>query len=397
MRKRYFGDEMIAQEYTRDATNLLAMVKHDMKFNGLGQLSRRVVLANGVILMASSVFGQDEVRVYAPPVTGGQPTAEAEPLPQLPSFVVVGQCSFPDGSYRPTLWTDGKNPIDLGTLPGFPSGWASAVGGGNGVIFAAVNSDYGDNATYEASRWSAGALEDIGHLPITGGSQQTFAYGVSANGGVIVGESYTKDFFNSNAFMWTHKAGITQLFPDASAGAARAVSADGKVICGSGGGFVQVIGGDLTYWTGDGFFDAYALSRDGSTAVGQHLDPITPPYTDRPSRWVVATGEAVHFSDEIGIAKGVSYDGKISAGSLNEGYPGGTAFRHTDADGLTNLGAGAANGISGTGRIVVGNDGDLPVWWDGANTKHLLPLLAGAITGDAAAVAEIAPPPPAIP
>ncbi len=66
MRKRYFGDTDAAQEYTRDAAKLLAQVKQQMGFAGLSQLSRRIVLPNGTVLVASSVFGQDEVQVYAP-------------------------------------------------------------------------------------------------------------------------------------------------------------------------------------------------------------------------------------------------------------------------------------------------------------------------------------------
>jgi hypothetical protein len=73
-RKRFFGDTTIAQHYIGPATKLLDSVKGQMGYNNLAQLSRQVTLPGGVVLFAQSVFGQDEIRVYAPPrpLVGGQ-------------------------------------------------------------------------------------------------------------------------------------------------------------------------------------------------------------------------------------------------------------------------------------------------------------------------------------
>lgn len=75
MRKRFFGDTNIAQAYTKDAANLLATVKHDMSYANLQQGSRQVDLPNGVVLFAASRFGQDEVRIFAPPPVADKSSA----------------------------------------------------------------------------------------------------------------------------------------------------------------------------------------------------------------------------------------------------------------------------------------------------------------------------------
>lgn len=66
LRKRFFGLTVTAQRFTGQAMGLLAAVHDQMRLGGLSQLTmkRRV---GPVELIASSRFGQDEIRVFVPP------------------------------------------------------------------------------------------------------------------------------------------------------------------------------------------------------------------------------------------------------------------------------------------------------------------------------------------
>lgn len=66
VRKRFFGDTDAARAHMGQAMNLLGYVKSQMRLGGLQQFAQRFVLASGVVLFAQSVFGQDEVRIFAP-------------------------------------------------------------------------------------------------------------------------------------------------------------------------------------------------------------------------------------------------------------------------------------------------------------------------------------------
>ena len=66
VRKRFFGNTEAAKAHMGQAMNLLGHVKNQMRLGGLKQFAQRFVLASGVVLFAQSVFGQDEVRIFAP-------------------------------------------------------------------------------------------------------------------------------------------------------------------------------------------------------------------------------------------------------------------------------------------------------------------------------------------
>jgi hypothetical protein len=66
VRFRYSGDQEVAKEYAGVARVQLGILKNLMSLNGLQQLVRRVVLANGVEMVVASVFGHDEIQIEAP-------------------------------------------------------------------------------------------------------------------------------------------------------------------------------------------------------------------------------------------------------------------------------------------------------------------------------------------
>lgn len=65
LRKRFFGDTVVAQRYTGEAMGLLDAVYDQMRMNSLGQLTLHKTLGNGVEIRASSRFGQDEIQIHA--------------------------------------------------------------------------------------------------------------------------------------------------------------------------------------------------------------------------------------------------------------------------------------------------------------------------------------------
>jgi probable HAF family extracellular repeat protein len=124
---------------------------------------------------------------------------------------------------------------DLGTL----GGWGSAAYGvsadGSVVVGWAENSA----GQWRAFRWTAaGGMQDLGTLP---GGDESWAYGVSADGSVVVGGG-GEGIWQLYVFRWTASGGMkdlnltyAHLLTDGSVLlGARAISPDGRYIVGRG-------------------------------------------------------------------------------------------------------------------------------------------------------------------
>lgn len=72
IRKRFYGNIALAQEYTGLARKLLGEMKLQMAIGGLQQLTRTCDLPGGMRIKVSSVFGNDEVGIYVPEVYSAQ-------------------------------------------------------------------------------------------------------------------------------------------------------------------------------------------------------------------------------------------------------------------------------------------------------------------------------------
>ncbi len=214
----------------------------------------------------------------------------------------------------------------------------------------------------------AGAASFIGLGDLPGGSFESYANGVSADGLVVVGRAD-----GGTAFRWTLAGGMVNLGNLADGyggGEAYGVSADGSVVVGlvnsargsqafrwtQGGGMVGL--GDLP---GYGFAStAYGVSADGSMVVGDGLS-----YYPQPFNWTQATGMvSLNFDRCCGLrARGVSADGSVVVGWREEA----AATRWTQADGWVTLPVlpdaenpvSHANAISADGSVIVG-DGAAP-------------------------------------
>jgi probable HAF family extracellular repeat protein len=253
----------------------------------------------------------------------------------------------------------------------------------------------------EAFRWTReDGMVGLGDLP--GGSHLSAAYGVSADGSVIVGQSSQGEINGGwGAFRWTSAEGMVPL----GWGTAWDVSADGSVVVGEAG---LASGREAFRWTPDGGMvglgdlpgepvdsAAYGVSADGSVVVG-----IGTPYA---FRWT-SDGGMVRLNDLSGLsfdshAQSVSADGSVIVGVANMRHPANPeAFRWTSDGGMVSLGQLPGGGyssiafdVSADGSIVVGSgrtaasDDEAFLWTSDGGMRNLRELLiqngASGLTG----------------
>ena len=261
------------------------------------------------------------------------------------------------GSPHAYLWKTDGTQTDLGTLPGLINSTPTAVSAdGSVVVGESYTSDY-----KHAFLWTAaGGMTDLGTIS---GGISTSAIGVSADGSVVVG--YAIDSRNYHAFRWTSAGGMidlggTNAYP-------YAVSADGNVVVGtanagttdyafrwtSAGGMVNL--GEL----GGTYSCAFAVSADGSVVVGNATDANR---VNHAFRWTAAGGMTdlgMFSGGTMSYANYVSADGSVVVGEADAANNAGYVFRWTSAGGMVNLGAlggtySQANAISANGNVVVG-------------------------------------------
>ena len=290
----------------------------------------------------------------------------------------------------------------LGTLPGFDQSYAHGVSDNGVVVGYAFNAAeqasafrwtasggmqnlggvgtraYGVSAdgsvvvgvsVVRAFRWTASnGMQDLGTLP---GGSRSEAYGVSANGAVVVGRSYTAAARQYRAFRWTASNGMQDLgtLPGGYYSEAYGVSADGRVVVGRADNaagrwrvFRWTASGGMQDLGGGGVFNsAFAVSADGSVVVG---------WADgRAFRWTASGG--MHNLGTLGgihsCAYGVSADGRVVVGWAENAARQWRAFRWTASSGLmedlnTTYASLLTNGselmearaISPNGRYIVG-------------------------------------------
>jgi probable HAF family extracellular repeat protein len=216
---------------------------------------------------------------------------------------------------------------------------------------------------------SAASFTPLGDF--AGGESESVAYGVNADGSVVVGYGI-RDGFTPNAFRWTSATGLVALGASATTTSiARATSADGSVVVGTGGqsfawtsatGFVPLDGPEGLTCTGGG---AVAVSGDGTRAAGGCGFQAT--------YWDTATGAVTGIGHLPGggnssFALGISQDGTTLVGSSDaevevDGNPTPVtqAFAWTAAGGMVGLGDLAGNdyysraqAASADGGVIVG-------------------------------------------
>ena len=295
-----------------------------------------------------------------------------------PSFQGLGQLSG-WGSYRP---------------------WDVSADGSVVVGFAQAPGAYG----YEAFRWTRQeGLQGLGFLvpPDPGydlhGSE---AYGVSADGSVVVGTGTLAYAPNivwgwTEAFRWTEAGGMETIWrqpdpgsnPPWESSGAYGVSGDGLVIVGAGptgSAFRWTASGgmqDLSLLPGGTWSTACAASADGSVVAGYGSSALG----EQAFRWTATGGtQPLEFlpGGDGSRASATSSDGTVVVG-WSTSSAGLQAFRWVAGQGIQGLGylpgciGSSAADVSGDGALVVGacwhNYGGDSFIWDAVHGMRDLP------------------------
>jgi len=255
----------------------------------------------------------------------------------------------------------------FGTLGGSSSRAYGISADGNVVV---GYSDITGDSAWHAFRWTqAGGMMDLGTL---GGGTSSTAYNSSADGSVVVGYSMINSS-DYHAFLWTQAGGMIDLGTlGGTKSFAFSVSDDGSVVVGS-----SRRSDNLEHafiWTqAEGMIDlgtlltgttsrAYDVSADGGVVVGYSYISDTS-LTRHAFRWTQGSGMTdlgTLGGTESGAAA-ISADGSVVVGYSDiTGDSESHAFRWTQAVGMNSLGTlggfySGAAAISANGSVVVGD------------------------------------------
>jgi probable HAF family extracellular repeat protein len=169
--------------------------------------------------------------------------------------VVVGWVSNAAGHWRAFRWVAGVGMQNLGLLSSESGSWnkeseAYGVSADGGIV---VGWSYNDFGRPRALRWTASSKQDLGTLAGNSDLYSSKAYGVSADGRVVVGWS-VNSAGNVRAFRWTADSGLQELGTlGGSVSFATGVSADGRVVVGEAHNGVRGASGSRAFrWTASG-------------------------------------------------------------------------------------------------------------------------------------------------
>src|ERR1019366_6768139 len=249
-------------------------------------------------------------------------------------------------------WTAGSGMVGLGHLPGTTDSSVAGVSADGSVV---VGTSYSASSS-QAFRWTAGfGMVGLGHLP---GSTNNSVAGVSADGSVVVGTSSSGS--GSQAFRWTAGTGMVGLgyLPGGTNSSAAAVSADGSIVVGPG--FRWTAGSGMqSLWAvlvTNGLdssgpapdMSASGISADGNTIVGTYYVEATD--------FTLECGFVAYLPRLIGVNPVLSINSWSSAAhhlvlSWSTNYTGCTLQSSTDL-GSTNWTGCASPAVSGASFVV---------------------------------------------
>jgi probable HAF family extracellular repeat protein len=228
------------------------------------------------------------------------------------------------------IWTAATGRYDFGFEPGMPARTDATGISSDGQTIVGIIGDFGATPYRAYRRLGNGPLEDLGTM----GYLTSFASGVSGDGNIVVGmlETYSPQFsvYEAQAFRWTPSGGMQGL------------------------GWLGGVGIHS---------EARAISRDGSTIVGQGA--FVYPFVWRESTGMQLLPPLPGAPHPEASANGVNADGNVIVGRATNAAGQSVATRWTSI-GVEDLGlpAGAdrsfAFGVSDDGLIVGGSSRILP-------------------------------------
>lgn len=319
-------------------------------------ISHRQCRVGGLLLTLVGIFTASSAyaQITVTRIQGSTPSSSRAFAVSADGSVVVGDAGFA-GLTTAFRWTEATGTVNLGVVPA-----DSFFGTANASVAESVSADGSvivgrslsvSTGNLQAFRWTA-ATGMVGLGALSGGGPDSAAIALSADGSVIVGRSSSANTIftlTREAFRWTSSTGMVGL-GDLSGGSfnsfANGISADGSVIVGAGN---SADGVEATRWTqatgmvsiGDlpgGSVNTVAqdVSADGSVIVGNG----TSASGVEAFRWTLSDG-MVGLGDLAGgsfssIAYGVSADGGVIAGRGTT-TAGNRAFVWTSAQGMVDL------------------------------------------------------------
>jgi len=201
--------------------------------------------------------------------------------------VVAGWAQISNGSYRAFRWTAVSGMQSLGTLGGYSNSLAFGISADGLVVVGRLQGFFVWDPT-RAFRWTAsGGLRNLG----TFGGSFSGAVDVSADGSVVVGWAYNTAG-NGRAFRWTASGGMQDLGTlGGNASWAWGVSADGSVVVGyaqnadgqwrafrwtASGGMEDLNTTYASLLTPDSYLEwAFDISANGRCIVGRGWNAVT--------------------------------------------------------------------------------------------------------------------------
>lgn len=257
--------------------------------------------------------------------------------------VLVGNTNNSSGGLYAIRWSAGTGLTDLGLLPGGTASDARALSADGNVVVGMADvglSEFG-GLVWHAFLWtSASGMTDLGTL----GGAQSFAWGSSANGSVVIGSAETADG-QEHAFRWSSAAGMADLGTlGGDVSYATGVSADGNVVVGA----AQQAAGEYRpfRWTSGGMValgtlggpDAYAMSvsANGGVIAGYSYVNATDYHAFRWTGGVMRDLGTLGGTNSQAVA--ISGDGLVVVGdSLIAGDTATRAFRWSAASGMQSV------------------------------------------------------------
>jgi len=246
------------------------------------------------------------------------------------------------GFYQAFRWTESTGMVGIGFVEGGYLSVAEAVSeNGTAIAGYSVSTEFDQG---EAFRWiDPGPMVGLGGIP---GTQVTssVAYGVAADGGLVVGRS-TSNYQNTEAFFWLFPFGMTGLgyFPDGDVSYAE----------------------DICYRGEDAVIVGWSNHTDGTAEAYYFITPGPMNGMDYLSGY--SSSKAISISGDGNVI--VGFCGK----EIGVGIGKVQAFRYVlpngpmEALGELDIDGSAASDVSGDGSIIVGVSGGGPFIWDATN------------------------------
>lgn len=306
---------------------------------GPDSLARDVNADGSVVVGSSNLVGNSSFHAYRWTSGGmvnlgtlGGDWSSADAVNGDGSVVVGESRTTNNAAVRAFRWTSGGGLVDLGTLGGTDSR-ANEVSADGAVVVG--SSEIAGDVAHRAFRWTAGGgMENIGTLGV-----QSFAYGVNADGSVIVGTlgMVSGDPDSERAFRWTASGGmqdLNTLLSNAGVNMSGVVLTEATAVSGNG---QFIVGQEGTFSGGvaRAYIVRYTDMQVGMTTPGAVQSSIN---TLAETRFGVLAQQHGFAAPLLGLDKPMGGESEAGAFVAGGSVSGGGFARHNLGNGVSILG-----------------------------------------------------------